>query len=168
METRYIETEPRAIEDPAYNRSWQDVPDPETLLEDPEVNDLLARFLDLDTDKQMMVTAGMLQILTAHCGRMAAAKGFHDPEVGQTIDRRLLLAVGELVEAQDELRDGHAVDEVRQREKDGKPEGFVMELADVIIRVLDLAYAEGLDIGSAVVTKFFFNATRPTRHGKAF
>lgn len=42
------------------------------------------------------------------------------------------------------------------------------ELADVIIRVLDLCAAHGLDIGPAVIQKMAYNATRPHKHGKAF
>lgn len=46
-----------------------------------------------------------------------------------------------------------------------KPEGLPPELADVIIRVLDLCGALGIDIDEAVRVKHAFNETRSHRHG---
>lgn len=47
----------------------------------------------------------------------------------------------------------------------GKPEGMPSELADVAIRVLDLAEALGIDLEEAIETKMTFNKTRTHRHG---
>jgi len=47
----------------------------------------------------------------------------------------------------------------------GKPVGFPTELADVIIRTLDLASGLGIDIEEAIRIKMDYNATRPHRHG---
>ena len=49
----------------------------------------------------------------------------------------------------------------------GKPEGYPTELADIIIRTLDLAYMLSIDIDAAVQEKLAFNATRGHKHGKA-
>ena len=49
-----------------------------------------------------------------------------------------------------------------------KPEGFGSELADVIIRCLDLAQAMGIDIETIIHEKHKFNKTRPYKHGKKF
>lgn len=46
-----------------------------------------------------------------------------------------------------------------------KPGGFASELADVIIRVLDLTAALGIDIDAAIEQKHAYNQTRPMRHG---
>jgi len=46
-----------------------------------------------------------------------------------------------------------------------KPEGVPSELADVIIRVLDLTAAYGIDIESAVLEKMAYNDTRAHKHG---
>lgn len=42
------------------------------------------------------------------------------------------------------------------------------ELADIIIRVCDLAGAAGIDLERAVALKMQYNAGRKYRHGKAF
>jgi NTP pyrophosphatase (non-canonical NTP hydrolase) len=49
--------------------------------------------------------------------------------------------------------------------KERKPVGFASELADVIIRVLDLTAALGIDIDAAIEQKHAYNKTRPFRHG---
>lgn len=46
-----------------------------------------------------------------------------------------------------------------------KPEGVPSELADIIIRVLDISDAYGIDIGAAVIEKLNHNATRGKHHG---
>lgn len=42
------------------------------------------------------------------------------------------------------------------------------ELADVVIRIMDLCEAEGFDLQDTIKSKMAYNATRPHRHGKAF
>ncbi len=101
----------------------------------------------------------------------------------------------EVAEAIEELRDGHGVKDVRYTidghevthvddtrlvtfyhylDADGddtatneipKPVGYPTELADVIIRALDLAWMLGIDIDSAVREKLEFNASRGQMHG---
>jgi len=62
---------------------------------------------------------------------------------------------GELVEY-DAFNDSHA---------SLKPEGFGSELADIIIRALDLGVSLGIDISDEVRRKMAYNETRPYRHG---
>lgn len=54
------------------------------------------------------------------------------------IDEAVTLIASELFEALDEYRNGVPLAEIRYSET-GKPEGYVVELADVIIRCADLA-----------------------------
>ena len=49
--------------------------------------------------------------------------------------------------------------------ENGKPEGFGVEIADAIIRCLDLTEALGIDIGERILEKHEYNGTRPHRHG---
>ena len=45
---------------------------------------------------------------------------------------------------------------------------FEDELADVVIRVLDLCAFKGIDIESHVKAKMRYNSLRPHKHGKAY
>jgi NTP pyrophosphatase (non-canonical NTP hydrolase) len=63
-----------------------------------------------------------------------------------------------------------AIEEVRNSElpiyyKDGKPEGMAIELADVIIRSLDMLAHMGIDAEEAIRIKAEYNKTRSHRHG---
>lgn len=46
-----------------------------------------------------------------------------------------------------------------------KPEGVGSELADVLIRLLDTAHRNGIDLEWEFNRKMDFNETRPVRHG---
>jgi NTP pyrophosphatase (non-canonical NTP hydrolase) len=46
-----------------------------------------------------------------------------------------------------------------------KPCGFPSELADIVIRCLDLAGAMGIDLQAVIEQKHEFNRTRTHRHG---
>ncbi len=46
--------------------------------------------------------------------------------------------------------------------------GIAVELADVAIRVFDLAHALGFHIGDVIEAKALYNQSRPMKHEKAF
>ena len=83
------------------------------------------------------------------------------------------LITTEVAEAIEEVRHGHEMTETYYPSVGSlfteppvhKPEGIPSELADVIIRVLDIADAYGIDLGAAVVEKLNHNATRGLHHG---
>lgn len=98
----------------------------------------------------------------------AHAHGFHDHE--RTVGDDAALLMTEVAEFFEAFRNGQI--EVSYREHDGKPEGVMSELADIVIRCGDTA--ERLrrlgdyrlqTLGEAVVEKMAFNKTRPFRHG---
>jgi hypothetical protein len=72
----------------------------------------------------------------------------------------------ELSEAWEEYRAGHPLHEIRL-DAHGKPDGFVVELADVFIRIADTLGAYGLETAfrDALEAKLAYNTTRPHRHG---
>jgi NTP pyrophosphatase (non-canonical NTP hydrolase) len=70
----------------------------------------------------------------------------------------------ELSEAFEAWRAGHPVDDC-WHEPDGKPEGVPIELADVVIRVLDFCAGAGIDLEAAITAKHLYNVSRPYRHG---
>lgn len=106
-------------------------------------------------------------------GFIRAESGFERPSLKP--DRKLMLTVSELCEAQNEMRDGHTLTEIYYRESDGKPESFLVECGDAIIRLLDLMDdvinadpSCTRTIHDILAEKAAFNASRPPKHGRQF
>jgi hypothetical protein len=70
----------------------------------------------------------------------------------------------ELSEAWEFYRSGMSLTEVHYT-GNNKPDGFAIELADTIIRILDLSARLGLDMDALVAEKMDYNQSRPHRHG---
>lgn len=129
------------------------------------------------------------------CHANARLKGFWDKPVER--GTRLMLITSELGEALDADREGRNADladfELRLTELDNsiptkdreerlkiEGENFVSlfksrvkdsygdELADALIRILDTALGDGIDIAKHVQLKMRYNATREKMHGKAY
>jgi len=92
------------------------------------------------------------------------AKGFWKERT--SIDRTLILIISEIIEAHEELRAGNEINGAYYKE--GKPEGFGIEIADALIRILDLAEYHNLNMAILVEEKLNYNRTRPHMHGKKF
>lgn len=93
----------------------------------------------------------------------AKAHGFYDTE--PTFLERMTLVHSEISEAVEEYRKDGKVDSVWYSGT-GKPEGVPIELADAIIRILDFAGRQGIDIEKAIEEKHAYNVGRPYKHGK--
>tara|TARA_A100001037_G_scaffold298504_1_gene322349 strand:+ start:204 stop:527 length:324 start_codon:yes stop_codon:yes gene_type:complete len=91
---------------------------------------------------------------------IAQEKGWWDKE--REIPEMIALIHSELSEALEEFR---VNDNLNIRYENGKPEGFVVELADVLIRIFDLSGKYKLDLHNALEEKIQYNKTRKYRHG---
>lgn len=134
-----------------------------------------------------------------HCGNLDSMTDAATYELLRTAERnmagnRLMLIVGEVAEAHEELRKGLAPDEEyvsypappasftvdfssgqeateaweQSFKKSGltpKPEGVPSEIADIVIRCLDFAAEHEIDLATVIANKLVFNAQRAAMHG---
>lgn len=109
-----------------------------------------------------------LQIFQREVHRLAKEKGFY--EAASTLPRyvnvvmRLALIHDEVSEALREMRT--ATETVS--EENGQVMLLGGELADIIIRTLDLAAYLNIDLPTVMLAKHKANKTRPPKHGKKF
>jgi len=132
-------------------------------------------------DNERFVAAINEMAREAH--KNAVEHGFY--EIVPSVPERLMLMVSELSEALEEFRDRNPAQYVVREESmcpqiesnkrmivstsdwrpGEKPEGYGVELADCIIRILDTCAHLGIDIGKLIVKKHEYNKTRPYKHG---
>jgi NTP pyrophosphatase (non-canonical NTP hydrolase) len=109
---------------------------------------------------------------------IAQEKGWYD-DGPRNFGEQVMLIVSELSEALEHKRSGkddHLCDKCsgagcRKCNQSGLAltgSRISEELADVIIRVLDLAESLGYDMQDAIERKCQYNRTRPYKHGKTF
>ena len=111
--------------------------------------------------------------------RVAKEKGWHDGGLKSPLEV-LMLMVTELAESAEEFRNDkppvyfNDVDKmlvaptlngIIYNPENHKPEGWGVELADVIIRIGDFCGLRVVDLEAIIKLKMDFNATRSHRHG---
>ena len=107
-----------------------------------------------------------LNSLAAEAHAIAVEKGWY--ERPRDVPELIALCHSELSEALECWR--HLQDEIdletpKTFDSEPKPVGFPIELADAIIRIVDMAAHLGVDLDAAVKVKMAYNRTRPHRHG---
>lgn len=91
--------------------------------------------------------------------RVAVQKGWWDEP--QNTGTLIALCHSELSEALEEAR----LNRYETYYVDRKPEGFGVELADCVIRILDMCEYYNIDLESLLLEKHEYNKTRSYKHG---
>ena len=94
----------------------------------------------------------------------ALIQGFWEEPIN--IPEKLCLIHSELSEALEEFRGSFNPTLYYDEKNNMKPEGFGVELADAIIRILDLAEFLNIDIEEMIKIKMNYNKGREYKHGK--
>lgn len=112
-------------------------------------------------------TSKSIRDLMKQVHAMAVEKGFW--EAPRNVGEMIALVHSELSEALEEHRNDRVPLYYEESSDSGmKPCGFAVELADALIRLLDIAAGLDLDLDSAIERKMAYNAGRAHKHGKAY
>lgn len=115
-----------------------------------------------------------LSYIALTCNAIAVKNGFWDEAILDTPEGKVLNAdarnFGEMIAlVHSELSE--ALEAHRGSLKDDKLpqyDGVVVEAADAIIRLLDMAVAHNWPLLEAIIDKLIYNTTRPFKHGKKY
>lgn len=119
--------------------------------------ELEIRQAEFDKFKKLNSINGLVGIFH----ELSKSKGWYDKgEVN--IPEKLALIHSEISEALDEYRHDRMKTWFTEN---GKPEGFMIEIADAVIRIFDLVGFLKEDLTEALHVKHKYNLNRPYRHG---
>lgn len=122
--------------------------------------DIISEFVYNEQVKMGFHDSGILTVLK-NCGLKESSV---HKELNNLEDvKRLALAIGELNEAIEAVRK-----DIKVSEHIPEFTGLEEELADTVIRILDLSGQHNLRLGAAIKAKLEFNKTRGYKHGKKF
>lgn len=122
---------------------------------DPFANDPNINGFKIVTNEETFVN--LFNELARTANVTALSKGFNNAETDPFI--QLCLIHSELGEATDALRKDKVDDHI--------PEflGVEAELADAVIRIMNMAAAKNYRVAEAIIAKMAYNKTRPYKHG---
>jgi hypothetical protein len=101
---------------------------------------------------------------------LAKSKGWWDKDKVKTDVECHMLMITEIAEATEEVRKGTPPNNITTEAafdfpRNKKPEGELIELADLFIRLVDYTERKGWNLSSAVRLKHEYNKSRSYRHG---
>lgn len=129
----------------------------EWLAKDARIESMVVKPGRLDTD-----VGKPLNALAMAIHEWGVRKGWNDSDL--KLAEKMLLIHSEISEAFEHYRDGLDLADIVYH-KNGKPDGFGIELIDAMIRILHLCALIGLDIDKLMAIKMEYNESRPYRHG---
>ena len=94
----------------------------------------------------------------------AVQHGWYDSKGAKNFGELLMLVVTEVAEVMEEHRNGRLMKETYVN-KNGKMCGIPSELADIVIRVMDICGYYNIDLEQAIAEKHEYNKSRPYKHG---
>lgn len=115
----------------------------------------------IDRDKLRQALEG-IDYLCQVCYEIALSKGWWSEE--RTFGDILSLFHSEISEALEEFRNGNEIDQI-YFERENKPAGVPVELADLLIRVFDFCGRFSIPLSEALNRKIRYNMGRSWRHG---
>lgn len=119
-----------------------------------------------ESDDASHVPVYTMDALQAYIHGWSRSKGWWEG-AERNFPEMLALIHSEISECLEEYRRDGLARGVWYSEKDGvqKPEGVFIELADAVIRILDLFGHYGISLEEMIRVKMAYNETRPYRHG---
>jgi NTP pyrophosphatase (non-canonical NTP hydrolase) len=103
-----------------------------------------------------------LQATAQSIHRNAVSKGFWDGPDNENVPTKLCLIHSEISEAMESHRRG---EKMSWTDEEGKPQGMATELADAVIRILDLCAYHGINMEEEMIRKMQYNISRTHKHG---
>lgn len=122
-----------------------------------------ARNFTIDTGGTKFVIGAGLSSLQSWITEWAIGKGWLVPGQPRELLHQLMLVVSELSEACEAHREGNPKCD---RPNMGEFSHVEEELADAVIRILQIAGEHNFRVVEAIIAKMEFNETRPVKHGK--